>query len=167
MMTQILPLLGALRRISQSLDTHSKFLEQSAGLTLPQALVLAALRSDDAPLSAGRLAERVSLTQGTVTAILDRLETKQLVSRVRAADDKRRVLVALTERGRAVIAKAPPLVHAGFVRSFERISEAERDTLLAAVEKVAALMRAVDASNPLTGPAQPQLPDPAQSMETQ
>lgn len=167
MMTQILPLLGALRRISQSLDTHSKFLEQSAGLTLPQALVLAALRSDDAPLSAGRLAERVSLTQGTVTAILDRLETKQLVSRVRAADDKRRVLVALTERGRAAIAKTPPLVHVGFMRSFERISEAERDTLLAAVEKVAALMRAVDGPEPLTGPAQPQLPDPAQSMETQ
>lgn len=161
---QVLPLLGALRRISQSLDTHSKRLEQSAGLTLPQALVLAALAPDPEPLSAGRLAERVSLTQGTVTAILDRLETKQLVTRVRAADDRRRVLVALTQRGRAALADAPPLVHAGFARSFARIGESERDTLLAAVEKVAELMRVVDAPEKA---AQAPVADPAQTMETQ
>ncbi|MGB1560243.1 MAG: MarR family winged helix-turn-helix transcriptional regulator [Sinimarinibacterium flocculans] len=141
-----LHLLGALRRIAQSLDTYSKTIEHDAGLTLPQLLLLEALRSDgDAP-TAGRLAQRVSLTQGTVTSILDRLEARGLVRRSRANDDRRRVLVALTPRGRSLLGKAPPLMHADFLRGFAALTTSDRAGLLDAVDRIAALMRSVDTS---------------------
>ena len=64
MRTQTFLVLGALRRITQALDTHSKFLEQSVGFTVPQMLVLEASRFEAEPLSAGRIAERVTRATG-------------------------------------------------------------------------------------------------------
>lgn len=139
-----LRLLGELRRIAQALDTHSKYLEQTVGLTLPQVLVLEALRPEAAPLSAGLLAARVSLTQGTVTTILDRLEAKGLARRTRANDDRRRVLVSLTARGRRVLVAAPPLLQTHFINQFETLPDAEQATTVAVLERVVGLMRAPD-----------------------
>src|SRR5690606_4770677 len=105
-------------------------------------LLLEALRSADAPPSAGRLAQQVSLTQGTVTSILDRLEARQLVRRVRSDEDRRQVLVVLTARGAALLKRAPPPMHAEFIRGFKVLPAAERRALLAAIDRTADLMRA-------------------------
>ncbi|WP_169577597.1 MarR family winged helix-turn-helix transcriptional regulator [Sinimarinibacterium sp. CAU 1509] len=141
MSSHVLPLLGALRRIAQSLDSYSKAIEHSAGLTLPQLLLLEALRNETAPITAGRLADRVSLTQGTVTSILDRLEDRGLIARMRAIEDRRRVLVTLTPQGRDRLNVAPALMRDDFVRGFAALPEAEREALLAAVERIGSLMR--------------------------
>jgi DNA-binding MarR family transcriptional regulator len=50
----------------------------------------------------GAIAERLSLESSTITPLVKRLEAASLVTRVRQADDERRVLVSLTERGRAM-----------------------------------------------------------------
>src|SRR6185295_2016536 len=49
------------------------------------------------PMTAGQLAEAVRLTTGAVTGVLDRLETAGLVRRVRDTEDRRRVMVELTD----------------------------------------------------------------------
>jgi len=54
-------------------------------------------------LSARQLAEQADLTPGTVTQMLDHLETTGLVKRTRSKQDRRVVLSTLTERGAAVI----------------------------------------------------------------
>ncbi|MDT0495833.1 MarR family transcriptional regulator [Algiphilus sp. W345] len=140
MRTQTFLLLGALRRITQALDTHSKFLEQSVGFTVPQMLVLEASRFEAEPLSAGRIAERVSLSQGTVTLILDKLESRGLVSRARDEGDRRKVLVSLTAGGRRVLESAPPLMQAQFIRQFESLGAEQRKELVRSLERVAELM---------------------------
>jgi DNA-binding MarR family transcriptional regulator len=48
-------------------------------------------------LTAGRLAELAALTTGAVTAVLDRLERMGYARRVPDTEDRRRVLVELTE----------------------------------------------------------------------
>jgi DNA-binding MarR family transcriptional regulator len=142
MTPESLRVLGALRRMAQALDTHSKYLENSADLTVPQLLVLEALRvAEGASLNAGTLASRISLTQGTVTSILDRLEQKQLVTRTRALDDRRRVLVALTTRGHAALSAAPPLLQTHFVRAFEQLPAEVRASLLDALDRLVGLMQ--------------------------
>jgi DNA-binding MarR family transcriptional regulator len=50
--------------------------------------------------SAGELAKRADLTSGAMTSRLDQLEDEGLVRRLRDPDDRRGVLVALTELGR-------------------------------------------------------------------
>ncbi len=51
-------------------------------------------------ISAGELARESGLTTGAITAVIDRLERAGFVARVRDPDDRRRVLVELTERAR-------------------------------------------------------------------
>jgi DNA-binding MarR family transcriptional regulator len=50
------------------------------------------------PMTAGQLAEAVRLTTGAVTGVLDRLETGGLVRRVRDTQDRRRVIVEITDK---------------------------------------------------------------------
>lgn len=73
---------------------------EAIDLSPPQIHALMWLHSDGAlPMSV--LAQRVSVTEKTVTGLIDRLERKGLVKRQHSTDDRRVVLVALTAAGRA------------------------------------------------------------------
>lgn len=54
----------------------------------------------EGPVTAGRLAEATQLTTGAITAVIDRLEKKGYARRVRDEDDRRRVLVEVTDEAR-------------------------------------------------------------------
>lgn len=99
-------ILRALRRITRSMDVSSRRLMNKRGLSIPQLLCLQYLR-EQGPLTSGALAKAMSLSPPTVTGILDRLELRGLVNRERRPEDKRRVLVALTPAGRALVNSAP------------------------------------------------------------
>lgn len=71
------------------------------GLTYPQYLVMVALWEEDG-VAVGRLGERLSLDTNTLTPLLKRLEAMDLVVRRRAVEDERRVLVSLSDKGRAL-----------------------------------------------------------------
>lgn len=135
--------LTALRRIIRATDLHSKQLAREVGLTTPQAVVLQAVR-DLGEVTIGQLSRRVSLSQGTVTTILDRLEERGLVERYRSTADRRVVHSRLTRRGRVLLAKAPPLLHEKFTAAFARLSAARQDRIIATLDEVAAMMGAAD-----------------------
>ena len=61
------------------------------------------------PLTAGELAERLHLSTGAVTTVVDRLEKKGLARRVRDTADRRRVVVEVTEGARDLGAYYEPL----------------------------------------------------------
>src|SRR3954454_23876420 len=75
------------------------------GVTYPQYLALLALWEQDG-LSVSQLGERLRLDSGTLTPLLKRLEAAGLVSRLRAADDERRVHISLTSAGRRLRLRA-------------------------------------------------------------
>jgi DNA-binding MarR family transcriptional regulator len=135
--------LTALRRIIRATDLHSKRLDREVGLTTPQAVVLQAVR-DLGEVTNGQLSRRVSLSQGTVTSILDRLEGRGLVERYRSAADRRIVHSRLTRQGRALLRKAPPLLHERFTEAFRRLSPARQTRILATLDEVAAMMGAAE-----------------------
>ena len=82
-------------------------------LTAPQFGVLEALLHLG-PLSLGELAEKLLVTGGNVTYVMDRLESQGLVVRERSGDDRRVVRAHLTSKGRDTIAGVFP-GHVGFV----------------------------------------------------
>ena len=132
----------ALRRVIRAVDLHSRNLAASHGLTGPQALLLKALQHGK--LSAGELASRVSLSQGTVTDILNRLEKRGLIMRLRDATDRRRVLVEATRQGLAVLEESPPLLQERFIQRFGQLEEWEQTQLLASLQRIASMMDAED-----------------------
>jgi DNA-binding MarR family transcriptional regulator len=69
------------------------------GLTPPQYFVFNALWMGDG-VTIGELGDRVSLDSSTLTGIIDRMEKSDYVERKPNPDDRRSVLVFLTERAR-------------------------------------------------------------------
>lgn len=133
--------LVALRRITRAVDLHSRRIIARYGLTVPQFTVLKALEHNT-EMSVGDLADAVHLSAPTVTSILDRLTLKGLVERNRSKLDRRRVVVALTERGAEVMANAPSLLHDRFHGAFTRLEVWEQHLMLHALRRIAAMMDA-------------------------
>jgi DNA-binding MarR family transcriptional regulator len=131
--------LMALRRIIRATDMHSKRLAQQVGLTTPQTVVLQAVR-DLGEVTLSELSRRVSLSPGTVTTILDRLEGRGLIERYRSASDRRVVHSRLTKQGRALLRKAPPLLHERFIEAFENLEPARQRRIVETLDEVAAMM---------------------------
>jgi DNA-binding MarR family transcriptional regulator len=71
-------------------------------LTHPQYLVMLALHEQD-PRRAGDLSDAVQLTPGTLSPLFKRLELLGYVTRQRDQADERRLLIALTDRGRGIL----------------------------------------------------------------
>lgn len=109
-------ILRSLRRILRAVALHSRQLQRQHALTAPQLICLRFLRDRDEPPTAGELARGMSLSQATVTGLLDRLERRGLVERQRGTRDRRRVRALLTEAGRRVSWDAPSPLHERFAQ---------------------------------------------------
>jgi MarR family 2-MHQ and catechol resistance regulon transcriptional repressor len=104
-------------------------------LTAPQFGVLEALHHLG-PLSLGELAEKLLVTGGNVTYVMDRLEAQGLVVRERSGDDRRVIRAHLTSRGRAAIEAVFPS-HVEFVRGLtDVLDSAEKDALRNLLKKL-------------------------------
>jgi len=140
-------ILIALRRIIRAVDLRSKSLVKETGLTAPQLVVLQALGRSGATKPSA-LSRTVSLSQPTVTAILERLTAAGLVKRAKSDSDRRAVLAELTEAGAEAVANSPQLLQAGFIDAFHELPSWERHMLIASLQRIAGLMNAesIDAS---------------------
>ena len=133
----------ALRRIIRAVDLHSRSLVQKYRLTGPQLVVLRAI-ADSRPASVGEIARTVHLSQATVTGILDRLEARNLVTRSRSPDDRRRVVASLSPGAEEKLRSAPPLLQEHFNQRFLELDGHEQKRILASLERVVSLMEARD-----------------------
>lgn len=105
------------------------------GLTTPQFGVLEALHHLG-PLSLGDLADKLLVTGGNVTYVMDRLEEQDLVYRERSPEDRRVIQAKLTDRGRALISGVFP-GHAEFIEELSgRLDAEEQDQLRALLKKL-------------------------------
>lgn len=71
------------------------------GITYPQYLVLLVLWEQD-DISVKELGEKLMLDSGTLTPMLKRMETNQLITRNRSKIDERVVVISLTQKGKAI-----------------------------------------------------------------
>lgn len=139
--------LVALRRVIRATDLHSKHLGKTAGLTAPQLLIMRAIRTLG-QVTIGTLADEVSLSQATVTTIIDRLELRGLIVRERSQADKRKVHALLTEAGNELLDRAPRPLQDAFIQRFQALEDWEQNMIIASLQRVAQMMDAgqVDAA---------------------
>ncbi len=96
------------------------------GLTTAQFGVLEALHHLG-PLPLGELADKLLVTGGNVTYVMDRLEARGLASRCRSEQDRRVISAALTPAGRDLMVEVFP-GHATFIAGLtSTLSPAEQD----------------------------------------
>jgi len=146
-LNRIEEVLIALRRVIRATDLHSRQLAKTTGLTAPQILLLQTIRNQG-QVSIRELANDMSLSQATVTTILDRLENKALVYRERSAADRRKVHVYLTESGQTALKDAPIPLQDQFANQFNELQQWEQTMIISSLQRIAGMMDAssLDAS---------------------
>lgn len=141
----------ALRKIIQAIDLHSRHLVKQVGLTGPQLIILNEAKNAGNP-TVGDLAKAISLSQATVTGVLERLESRGYIVRTKSASDRRKVLVSVTGAGMALLNGAPPLMQESFVEQFNALKDWEQTMILSSLQRLVSMMdaRAISASAVLT-----------------
>jgi DNA-binding MarR family transcriptional regulator len=165
--------LTTIRRLIRAIDLHSRQLVRSHGLTSPQALTLSTLIRDG-DCTVGELAKQLSLSQATLTDILNRLVKRGLVQRSRSTIDKRRVQVTATRQAKELLKDAPPLLQERFLVEFRNLADWEQSLLLSSLQRIATMMDAehieaapVLSNGPMTAsPGVPDLVEKLASLET-
>ena len=130
-------------RLHQALfRAGDRMLVEELGITTSQSAVLMFL-DGRTQASMSDLASAVGLKITSVSGLVDRMEKKGLVARRRSETDRRSFHIELTDSGRALTAKAKPLVRENNARLLATIGEradAEKfadvcETLIEAVEQ--------------------------------
>ncbi len=136
-------IIHSLRRISRSVGIHSRKLNAKFGLTTPQLICLDVLAKANKMILRD-LARKINLGESTVNGIVDRLEAKDFLIRRRSAEDRRKVYLEITEAGREMIRKTPPLLQDKLSASLAGLSDAEKRTITESLERLVELMGAED-----------------------
>ena len=129
----------ALRRILRATELYARDLAQAAGVTPAQLRVLQIVGEKKDP-TAKALATQMGVSQATVTALVDKLVARGLVSRLTSAQDRRQTKITLTNQGEDVLEEAPDALQQRYVRAFADLADWEQAQLVSSLERVAAML---------------------------
>ncbi|HVK96013.1 MAG TPA: MarR family transcriptional regulator [Noviherbaspirillum sp.] len=132
----------ALHSASLAMAKVYRTLLPKLGITYSQYLVMMVLWEQDA-LTVSDIGERLFLDSATLTPLLKRMEAAALISRTRAPNDERQVIIALTKKGSTLRQQAVDLMPAVLCATQAPLKEARalRDRL---VELRTNLMKSVE-----------------------
>ncbi|HEY7192807.1 MAG TPA: MarR family transcriptional regulator [Gemmatimonadales bacterium] len=133
----------SLRRIVKALHTYSQDVRMAYGLTGPQLWALKTLQRSGR-LSTGQLAAALAVHQSSTSVLLDRLEERGLVRRVRGRLDQRFVEIELTARGTKLAAGAPEAAQGRLLHALEAMPSRQVRAIKEAVTQLVAAMEAGD-----------------------
>jgi DNA-binding MarR family transcriptional regulator len=107
----------------------------ASGVTVAEWVVMREM-FDDEETSPGVLAERIGMTRGGVSKLVDRLVGKKLVIRRDRSDDRRFQSIALTAAGRRQIPQLATLADQNDEEFFHPLSAGERAALIVTMKKL-------------------------------
>ena len=107
-------LVWSVRRLVRAVYLDSQKISKRYGLTEPQSAVLRNL-FNNGPVSSAELSRTLFVTPSNITGIVDRLEKKQFIKRIRKDGDRRVVLITLTESGKELGKTLPDPIMEKFV----------------------------------------------------
>ncbi|HED31224.1 MAG TPA: MarR family transcriptional regulator [Prosthecochloris aestuarii] len=120
--------LHSLRRIIRALDVHSRKLYRECNITSPQIHCLHNL-TQKGTQTLSSLARELHLSLSTVNGIIDRLESRGMVLRTRSTEDQRKVMIAITDEGRALLLTVPELMKDLYTQAFGKLEKEDQKTL--------------------------------------
>ncbi len=106
-----------------------------SGVTVAEWVVMREMFDEEAT-SPGVVAERIGMTRGGVSKLVDRLVGKELVTRQDRSDDRRFQSIALTAAGRRLLPRLAILADQNDEEFFHPLSARERAALVAAMKKL-------------------------------
>jgi len=125
-----------LRTGSDLLTAFETFLGKH-GLSQGRFLTLIVMnRTPDEEINPSSLAEKVGVTRATMTGLLDGLEKNSLLERVAHPEDRRKLGIRLTKKGRQLLDEILPGYYDYIGKLMVKLSEKERQSLVFLLGKV-------------------------------
>jgi DNA-binding MarR family transcriptional regulator len=134
-------IMQSLRRIFKAIQDYSHEVSKHYGITGPQLWVIKTI-SLNGKLSLGNLGKRMYLQPSTITGLIDVLEQKGYLSRVRDREDRRVVKVQLTPRGQQLAKKTPNPAQGKMIYGLTKLKRRELNLIFNSVQKLVEIMEA-------------------------
>lgn len=139
-------LVGNLRRLVKAVYLDSSKISRQYGLTSAQSAVLRILFKKGS-LSSAEMSRRLYVTPSNITGIIDRLEKKGLVERVRQASDRRVALIQLTPGGAELSRKIPDPIEKKLITQLSGLKKDQVRSLAVAMDQIVNLIDTPDVGN--------------------
>ena len=111
-------------RSYQAFERFDTRLHLARGLTAAQADVLFSLGNTEG-LTCKELGERTLITKGTLTGVLDRMQSKKLIARRTSAQDRRSKVIHLSARGEQLFEQIFPQHLSLLKERFDQLTRTE------------------------------------------
>jgi DNA-binding MarR family transcriptional regulator len=128
-----------IKRLIQSEEYHTKALNKEYQVSAPQLNCLMALFKNG-PLPPSQIARHILVESSTVTGIIDRLEQKGFVKRIRSSQDRRKIFIELTDSGRMLSSYAPPPIQLKLHEGLKQLDRRELDKILEVLSMLTGLL---------------------------
>ena len=123
-------ILVKLRKIIRSINLESKKIEKEFGISIPQLLVLKYLSDqNDYRAFAKDIKGYINLNASTVSGIISRLESKNLVYKMTKPNDKRATYIILTAKGADLLHKSPPTLQEKLSQRLKKLTPEQIEEL--------------------------------------
>jgi DNA-binding MarR family transcriptional regulator len=142
--------MNAVRSIVRAFRVNTRAIELKMGISLAQLFVLQQLTERPAD-SLNELAERTATHQSSVSVVVRRLVERGFVSRASSPTDRRRIEIAVTPAGRALLEDAPTTIQTQLMTALRRLGRDEQNTLASLLERWLREAKIDFASPPMLG----------------
>lgn len=136
-------IIASVRRIIRAVDVFSTKLKDRFGLTSSQITCLEYIDYKGAcPISA--ISKSLQLSPSMLTNIIDQLEHRQYIQRVRSTQDRRVILIEITESGKEVLSNLPESLNKQLLRGLDGIDSKEKEKILGSLNQILTFIQAED-----------------------
>ena len=136
-------IVGAIRRLVKAVYLDTSKMSRQYGLTGSQSGVLRCLIQEGSQSSA-ELSRQLHVTPSNITGIIDRLEKKGLVERIRKAGDRRVAIIQLTEAGKTLSKQLPDPIE---IKLISELGDLEPDQVQQLGNSLSQILNLIDAKH--------------------
>ena len=138
MQINFLPVLRNLVTAYQAFERYSAPDLRAMGLTMTQFDVIATL-GNQPPMTCKNLGEKTLVTKGTLTGVLERLESKGILERHLNPEDARSQMIGLTTEGQKIFDRVFPAHLQHLARAFNQFDSNELQELSKKLQTLATI----------------------------
>ncbi|MGM0427656.1 MAG: MarR family winged helix-turn-helix transcriptional regulator [Thermodesulfobacteriota bacterium] len=136
---QIKEIIQLIRRLVRARELYTKELIRKHHLSASQLHCILVLH-ERGPISPSQIAKHIMVNSSTVTGVIDRLENKGFLQRIRNSKDRRVITITLTEAGKKLAMHAPLPIQEQMVEGLKGLPGQERDKIIQALRKLTGML---------------------------
>ena len=132
-----------IRKLMQGGELYTKELNKKYSISAAQLNCLLALY-EAGSLPPSQIAKHMMVKSSAVTGVVDRLEQKGLITRIRNSPDRRVITIQLTDAGKHLAHNAPPPIQRKIIKGLEKLSPKEINRIVLGLTKLTDMLDVQD-----------------------